>query len=120
MPPSPLSPVQAQKQIALRNRTVRNRVWLAGVLAGVLGGAIWLIVAPDSGAKPQDKLAFGLVGGLAAAAGVQVAARRRLFPNQARCPTCGHDWEIPEGRSVRPDQQMPHWSRCPGCGTDMR
>jgi predicted RNA-binding Zn-ribbon protein involved in translation (DUF1610 family) len=117
--PSPLSPVQAQKHIALRNRTVRNRVWLAGVLAGIAGGVAWLILAPDHGTKPQDRLALGLVGGLAAAALAQITARQWLFPTLARCPTCGHDWEIQEGRSAQPRQQMTHWRQCPGCGIRM-
>lgn len=109
---------QTQKALAQRNRTVRNLVLLAGVLLGVAAGAVWVGLDPEPGLKPQDKLAIGLVCGMVAA-GVLSMRSRSLFRSLARCPACGYNWEIKEGRYVQAHEQMPNWSKCPGCGAAM-
>lgn len=113
------SRARAQKAIAKRNRTVRNLVYLTGVLLGVMGGVAWLVLVPGDDPKPQNKLAIGFVCGLSAAVVALVAGARLLFPVAARCPACGYDWEIKEGRSVQPSEQMQNWIKCPGCGAEM-
>lgn len=110
---------QSQQAIARRNQTVRNLVYLAGVLLGLLVGLSWLILWPQHGPSPQDKLAIGFVGGLAASSLWLWAGAQTLFPQAAQCPACGHDWEIKEGRSVPARERMPNWSKCPGCGAEM-
>jgi predicted RNA-binding Zn-ribbon protein involved in translation (DUF1610 family) len=43
----------------------------------------------------------------------------RYISALARCPQCGYDWEIKEGRSVPHTEVMEYWYKCPGCGLFM-
>ena len=109
----------AAKAIARRNRTVRNLVFLAGVMFGVAAASIWIAVVPEGSPEPQNRFAICVACGLAASAAALGFGTRIVFPVHACCPACGYDWEIKEGRHVHPHEQMPRWSRCPGCGAAM-
>ena len=108
--------VRQQKALARRNQTVRNGVFLLGVLAGLVVAIVWFALAPVEGPKPQTKFLIGIALGAMLGVFVLGVHDSSLFPNKAACPTCGHSWEIQEGRGVPVMAQMPNWDKCPGCG----
>lgn len=109
-----LRSVREQKALARRNRDVRNAIFLGGVLLGAAAGLIWSFHMAKDGV-----LRMGWVVGVAAGWGLGALVlsvhRQAIFPRAAACPTCGHSWEIKEGRTVPPSEYMPGWDRCPGC-----
>lgn len=111
--------IEKQKAIAERNRSRRNYTLLGGVLCGVLVSAAWVAVAPDSPPIPKTKILLGVVLGTLAGILIDQMYLERIFLEKARCPVCGYDWEIKEGKSVPLKDQMPTWDECPGCGTLM-
>lgn len=107
----------AAKALARRNQSRGNRALLAGALAGILLGGVWVVVEPD-GAAPFRKLLVSGAAGLLAAIYIHAIRTRRHPPPQAACPACGHDWEIRKARELT-WQIMPQWDKCPGCGALM-
>lgn len=105
-----------QKKLARKNQTRRNRIRLSGLLLGIAPAILWFLLAPDSAPEPGVKLLIGLVSGHLLAEIVMALRASRLFPEPARCPACGHDWEIREGSHVPLSEVMPNWDNCPGCG----
>jgi len=107
------------KALACKNRTRRNLVLLSGVAFGVALAAIYFAIASTADAG---------FGGLLVAIAIGVAASgvflfkfpERITPMLANCPSCGHSWEIKEGRSVPYAERMPYWDKCPGCSLPMR
>jgi len=49
------------------------------------------------------------------AAAIVVGSVLNLIRRKARCPDCGHDWEIAE----RPPNEMLKWTHCPECRLDV-
>ena len=109
--------VLAVKALARRNQTRRNRIRLVGLLLGTALGAVWFLVAPLSSSKPGSEFAIAAVGGFFLTDILIQLCASTLFPKRARCPCCGHDWEIREGRVMA--LEMPTWDKCPGCGLMM-
>ena len=108
--------IVAQKALARKNQTRRNRIRLVGLLLGIAPAILWFLLAPDSAPEAGLKLLIGLVGGQMLAEIVMARRAAALFPERARCPECGHDWEIREGSHVPLNEVMPNWDNCPGCG----
>jgi hypothetical protein len=108
--------VVEQKALARTNQTRRNRIRLAGLLAGSALAALWFLLVPDGAPEPGLKLLIGTVGGFTLTDIAMALRSERLFPERARCPACGHDWEIKEGSNVPLREMMPTWDKCPGCG----
>lgn len=113
------SAVLAAKALARHNQTRRNRIRLAGLLAGSALAVPWLLLAPDSVPEPGVKLLIGTLGGFTLSNIAMELRSERLFPARARCPCCSHDWEIKEGSNVPLREIMPTWDKCPGCGLTM-
>ncbi len=116
MAPNLVDLVRQQKALARRNQTVRNGVFFVGVLAGLIVATAWFLLDPVAGPKPQAKFLIGAASGAMLGAFALVVHESSLFPNKAACPTCGHSWEIQEGRGVPAMAKMPNWDKCPGCG----
>jgi len=111
--------VRQQKALARRNQTVRNSVLFLGLLAGLVVAIAWFVLDPVEGPKPQTKFLIGIASGAMLGAFVLAVHESSLSPNKAACPTCGHSWEIQEGRGVQAMAKMPNWDKCPGCGIPM-
>ena len=107
--------IVAQKALARTNQTRRNRIRLAGLLAGTALAGLWFLLVPDGAPEPGLKLLIGTVGGFTLTNIAMELRRERLFPERAHCPCCGHDWEIKEGSHVPLSEMMPTWDKCPGC-----
>lgn len=106
--------IVAQKALARKNQTRRNRIRLVGLLLGTALGAVWFLAAPLSSSKPGSEFVIAAVGGFILTDILIQLRASTLFPERARCPCCGHDWEIREGRVMA--LEMPTWDKCPGCG----
>ncbi|MBB2776094.1 UNVERIFIED_ORG: hypothetical protein HNP28_001399 [Comamonas terrigena] len=104
------------KALARRNNSRRNLVLLGGIVAGVSVAALWFLYSPLSLPQPKTKFFIGVVLGVFAALFVLFWRQRYYFPNDAKCPACGHSWEIKEGRGVPLSERMEYWDKCPGCG----
>jgi len=107
------------KSLARSNRSKRNAILLTGYLIGIGSAIIWDLIAPNSWPKSADKIFLGMIGGPCAALVFLRFFERRYISALARCPQCGHDWEIKEGRGVPHTEVMEYWYKCPGCGLHM-
>lgn len=90
------SAVLAAKALARHNQTRRNRIRLAGLLAGSALAVPWLLLAPDSVPEPGVKLLIGTLGGFTLSNIAMELRSERLFPARARCPAV-----VTTGRSRR-------------------
>jgi hypothetical protein len=108
--------IRQQKELARRNRSMRNWLLFAGVLIGTLLAIGWFVLLPQGLPLPITKLIIGVGLGTLFGYWLIFRLRHRIFPAFAGCPQCGYSWEIKEGRSARPQDQMQTWDRCPGCG----
>ncbi|WP_394788279.1 hypothetical protein [Rhodoferax sp.] len=116
MLPDIVTLVRQQKALARRNQTVRNVILLVTVALCVGLSLAWMALAPTDGITPSIKILIGIVAGCMLAELVRNTHASTLFPKDAACPACGHNWEIKEGRTVPQKERMPTWDRCPGCG----
>lgn len=105
------------KSLARSNRSKRNVILLIGYLLGIGAAIIWVLVAPNSSPKSVDKIFLGMiVVGPCAAFIFLRFFESRYISTLARCPKCGYNWEIKEGRGVPHTEIMEYWYKCPGCG----
>jgi hypothetical protein len=111
--------IEKQKTLAEHNRTRRIGVLLGGILCGVFLGAVWIVIVPDSSPSPKAKLSVGLALGILAGMLFEKMCLELVYCEMARCPVCGYDWEIKEGKTVPLKDQMLTWDKCPGCETIM-
>jgi hypothetical protein len=106
------------KALARKNYSRENLHVLVGVLAGTAIGGLTLWMHPFFF---EENRPWGFL--LIAAAGMGVGfifyARFPYTAPAARCPNCGHDWTIREGKTVPLAEQMLQWDQCPGCGALM-
>jgi len=117
--PQLASAILEQKSLARRNQSARNQHVLVGTIAGIVGAAIWVTVAPQTG---PDEITKGLLGvGLGALVGYALMYRPSgpARAKDAACPSCGHGWVLKETRRTPPQQVMTTWDSCPGCGCCM-
>ena len=109
----------AAKRLAQRNQTRRNLVLLVGVLIAVFSAVTYVVTTRS----PQDgREAFVVAVAMGSIAGGLLLWRFSpiITPQEASCPSCGHSWEIKEGRSVPHAERMLDWDKCPGCALPMR
>lgn len=116
MSPALANRVWAAKELAKRNRSVRNWTLLIG-LCGGLFLTVSLFVLNVTNLPPRDTFVLGATGGAFAAA-IFIKWRNR-YVEEAKCPICQTSWEIAEGRNVHPQSVMTNWSNCPGCHVQM-
>ena len=109
----------AAKELAERNRTKRNLVLFGGVCGGVFLALAVLLLAPGR-ASVATTLVVCIAIGAALGSLANVALCSRITPVLSSCPSCGHPWEIKEGRSVPYRERMPQWDKCPTCELPMR
>lgn len=107
------------KSLARSNRSKRNVILLIGYLLGIGSALIWDLIAPNSWPKSSSKIFLGMIVGPCAALVFLRFFESRYISALARCPQCGHDWEIMEGRGVPHTEVMEYWYKCPGCGLFM-
>jgi hypothetical protein len=102
------------KALAQRNRTARNRTLFTGIMIGVsVSAALYVLGFGTERFYENGALCGASVAGLY----IYIVGRRKT--NSSSCPVCRHCWEIREGRSVRPEDDMTNWSSCPGCQIQM-
>lgn len=106
--------VREIKQLAMKNQKHRNLMYFAAAVFGFAGGAVWVLLI-DTTASYETAFSIALICGLAVAG----FAQSLLLKPQARCPSCGHDWEVKEGEFVKDEEKMQLWLSCPGCGICM-
>lgn len=108
----------AAKALAQKNRSRENFHLFVGVVAAAAVGGLTLWIHPHFF---EENRRWGLL--LIAAVGIGAGyLSHALFPFKApvaRCPNCGHDWTIREGKTVPLAEQMLLWDQCPGCGALM-
>jgi len=107
------------KRLAQRNQTRRNLVLLAGVLVAVLSAITYVVLTRNpqiGGGALVAAVAIGSIAGSLSLWRFSAIITRQ----EASCPSCGHSWEIKEGRSVPYAEHMLSWDKCPGCALPMR
>ena len=105
------------KSLARSNRSKRNVILLIGYLLGIGAAIIWELVAPNSSPKSSaEKIFLGMIAGPCAAFVFLHFFEGRYISAFARCPKCGYNWEIKEGKGVPHTEIMEYWYKCPGCG----
>lgn len=110
----------AAKRLARRDNSALHLGQLAGVLAGVGIGAVWIVLDPGANALADvRRIALMVVVGVVVAAFWGERRASRSVSRAPACPRCGHDWTIREGKGVPVAEQMLTWDRCPGCGALM-
>lgn len=118
-----MDPVLAQKVLdakaqAERNRTRINHLSLRGLAVGLAIAVLWFLIDPSGSPEPDSKILIGVMVGIMIPR-IVILYRPSRFINPAKCPCCGHDWEIREGSNVPIAEHMPSWDKCPGCGVVM-
>jgi hypothetical protein len=118
-----MDPALAQKVLdakaqAERNRTRINHFSLCGLAVGLVIAVLWFLIDPSGSPEPQDKIMIGVMIGIMLPQ-IVIMYRPSRYISPAKCPCCGYDWEIREGRHVPITEHMPSWDKCPGCGAMM-
>jgi hypothetical protein len=109
----------AAKRLAKKNQTRRNLVFLVGIAIALLALVAYIAAAQHTDVGPTSFVVAVALG--STSAGILLwRFSTRITPVLASCPSCGHSWEIKEGRSVPYAERMPLWDQCPGCGIPMR
>jgi 4-amino-4-deoxy-L-arabinose transferase-like glycosyltransferase len=109
----------AAKRLARRNQTRRNLVLLVGVLVAVLSAIAYVVM---TGNPQAGRTALVVAVAMGSISGGLLLWRFSsiITPQEALCPSCGHSWEIKEGRSVPYAERMLDWDKCPGCALPIR
>ena len=109
----------AAKALAYRNRSKRNWIWFGGVLSVIAALLLWITIVPTSGPELKTKVFICLIGGLFVSGITLKVVFHRINPETAKCPACGYNWELKEGRFIPLAERMETWDKCPGCGGEM-
>ena len=97
--------VREQRELAIRRRDRSHRIIFAFIVIGVAGGVATLAF---DGTNPALAPVASLV--VAVVSGVLLSR----LGKKAKCPKCGHKWEIVE----IPPNHLLEWTNCPGCDLD--
>lgn len=113
VPPEYAAKAIKAKALARKNRSSENLYALWGFLSSivVLVGVLLFLPAIFDQTKNWLIPILMIIG-----TSLGLVLRQVNPPEHSpRCPSCGLDWTIREGRTVPLSQQMLTWDKCPGC-----